>query len=97
VQSRGRGRWGPEMEPQLSLSAVPNGHLAVWDGRDGADVLHLSVPNFSPLPYSLSLFKMFPRRVLWFWPGKRGRDLVFGVVLGRGRVSPPHWMRRRQP
>ena len=77
VKNRGREIRGPEMEPQLSLSAVPNGHLAVWDGRDGADVLHLAVPNFSPRPASLSLFKIFPRRVLWFWPWKERRCLGF--------------------
>ena len=79
---RGRGDWDPETEPHLPISAVPNGHLAVWDGRDGADMLHLAVPNLSPCAVSLSLFKNFPRRVSLVLALEREEMLGFCISLG---------------
>ena len=75
---------GPLEEPQLSLSAVPNGHLAVWDGRDGADVLHLAVPTFPPLVVSLSWFRKFLRDTGRVWLREKRRGPSFWCCLGKG-------------
>ena len=45
---RERESWDGEMEPDCSISAVPNGHMAVWDGREGELGLHLGAPDASP-------------------------------------------------
>ena len=55
MMAQRRGDWGPWMEPQIPISTVPDGQLAVWDGGDGANGLHPPVPALSLPPGSHSL------------------------------------------
>ena len=73
------------MEPQPSSFAVPNGGLAVWDGKDGVVQLHLPVLSLSLTPGFISVSNFFPKSTQCYWLGERESFLGVDPLLGRGK------------
>ena len=87
------------MGPQTSSFAVPNGGLAIWDGKDGVVRLHsLSLSlSLSLSPGFIFLSKIFREATHRVWLREMKSCLGFVSLLGRGKGYPSHWMRGRLP